>query len=378
MLYRKYGSTEINVSALGMGGMRFRNQENVDECASLVKAAYDGGINYFDTASGYGKSEELFGAAFRDMLKTRREKPFYIATKTFAESPEGVRKDIEISLSRLGLPSIDFYHVWCVLSWDKYLKRKTAGILKEFERLREEGLLRHICVSTHMKGEDIGRLLRDYPFDGVLLGYSVMNFAYREKALEEAATLSRGVVVMNPLGGGLIPQNPELFSFVKSRPDDTAVSGALRFLFNDKRISTALVGISSKEELNEALRAVNGFQALPENEVARIRSELKDRFEGLCTNCRYCDKCPQGIPVPQFMESFNILKLKDNPKEAVGRLRWHWGHRLEDRILDRCSNCGLCEEACTQKLPIRKRLEVLRAELEKTRVEEAEKKRNSQ
>ena len=70
MIYREYGSAGIEVSAIGFGGMRFVNQNNIEECASLVKAAYEAGINYFDTAPGYGKSEELFGAAFKEMKKT--------------------------------------------------------------------------------------------------------------------------------------------------------------------------------------------------------------------------------------------------------------------------------------------------------------------
>ena len=59
MLYNTYGSTGVKVSAIGFGGMRFPDQDDTDACASLVKAAYDAGVNYFDTASGYGKSEEL-------------------------------------------------------------------------------------------------------------------------------------------------------------------------------------------------------------------------------------------------------------------------------------------------------------------------------
>ena len=63
MLYRTYGQTNLDVSALGFGGMRFKDQKDVDACAALVKAAYDGGINYFDTAIGYGESETVMGVA---------------------------------------------------------------------------------------------------------------------------------------------------------------------------------------------------------------------------------------------------------------------------------------------------------------------------
>lgn len=84
MIYRTYGSTGIKVSAIGFGGMRFHDQKDIETCVSLMHAAYDAGINFFDTAIGYGKSEELFGAALKQMLKTRDQRPFYISTKTNA------------------------------------------------------------------------------------------------------------------------------------------------------------------------------------------------------------------------------------------------------------------------------------------------------
>ena len=144
MIYNTYGSTGIEVSAVGFGGMRFENQDDIDTYASLVKAAYDDGINYFDTAAGYGKSEEIFGVAFKQMNKTRDQKPFYVSTKSSKADPAEVRKDLETSLKRMNLEYIDFYHFWCILSLDEYRSRKAAGALAEFERLKDEGLIKHI------------------------------------------------------------------------------------------------------------------------------------------------------------------------------------------------------------------------------------------
>jgi len=215
MIYREIGNTGINASVIGFGGMRFRDQENRDECADIVYKAYDRDINYFDTAIGYGKSEELFGEAFKEMKKTRGNKPFYVSSKTFAKTADAVRHDLETSLARMGLDYLDVYHVWCVMSLDDYYQRKSAGVLDVLEKLKEEGLIKHIAVSTHMTGGDVGVMMKDYPFEGVLLGYSAMNFAYREKGLDAASRLNRGVIVMNPLGGGLIPRNPRIFDFIR-------------------------------------------------------------------------------------------------------------------------------------------------------------------
>ena len=74
MIYRTYGSTGLKVSAIGFGAMRFEDQQSPDDCTELVKDAYDAGINYFDTAPGYGKSEEIFGIALAVYYRFNQDK----------------------------------------------------------------------------------------------------------------------------------------------------------------------------------------------------------------------------------------------------------------------------------------------------------------
>lgn len=368
MIYNEYGKTGLKVSAIGMGGMRFENPDDTEACASLIKTAHDSGINYFDTAPGYGKSEDLYGAAFKEMLKSRGRKPFYVATKTFGGTPSDVRKDLENSLKRMGLDYIDFYHVWCIMSMDGYRDRKRNGAIREFEKLKDEGLIRHICVSSHMAGADIRKILADYPFEGLLLGYSIMNFAYRDEGIEAADTAKLGVVVMNPLGGGIIPQNPDRFSFVKTKPEETVVEGALRFLINDRRITTSLVGFANEAQLAESIKAVDGFRKLESSEVLKIRDSLKKSFNELCTTCGYCRICPEKIPIPNLMDAFNHYLLANKiPDNLLNRLKWHWDIEVEDDVFFRCTMCGACEKKCTQHLPIRERLKIIKSEVEKAR-----------
>ncbi|MBN2457317.1 MAG: aldo/keto reductase [Sedimentisphaerales bacterium] len=365
MIYRTYGSTDIKVSAIGFGGMRFEELDDVDTCAALVKAAYDKGVNYFDTAPGYNKSEESFGIAFKHMNKTRSHKPFYVSTKSSKSESTEIRRDIETSLKKMNLDYIDFYHCWCIITFDVYQTRKAKGVLDEFEKLKAEGLVRHICVSTHMTGTDIEKMLQDYPFEGVLLGYSAMNFAYREAALDAAERLNRTVVVMNPLGGGVIPQHPNRFGFLKTHQGETVVKGALRFLINDPRITVTLVGLSNQRQLHEAISAVEGFQPIRPETIQKIRSSLQKSFSELCTCCQYCDNCPQGIPIPKLMDAYNFHMLNSKPVDMINRLRFHWGIELQDDCLRKCTECGLCEETCTQKLPIRERLKFISKEVDK-------------
>jgi ferredoxin len=62
------------------------------------------------------------------------------------------------------------------------------------------------------------------------------------------------------------------------------------------------------------------------------------------------------------------MVLGNGPQDMINRLQWHWGIKLEDDYLDRCTRCGLCEKACTQKLPIPDRLAAIREEVGKARL----------
>jgi predicted aldo/keto reductase-like oxidoreductase len=202
-----------------------------------------------------------------------------------------------------------------------------------------------------------------------------MNFAYRDVGLAAAAAkFNRGVVVMNPLGGGLIPQNPKLFEFVRTQEDETVVQAALRFLINDSRINVALIGFTKQQHLDEAITAVEGYKPIAPETIKKIRGSLEESFDQLCTGCQYCDKCPEGISVPRMMDVYNHKVLGNKSIDAINRLRWHWGIDLENNYLDKCTKCGICEDACTQRLPIRQRLEEIKDEIEKFLAEQKQKK----
>jgi predicted aldo/keto reductase-like oxidoreductase len=359
MIYKPYGTTGKQCSVLGFGGMRFKNVDQQDACVEMMVEAAKAGVNYFDTAPGYFgvKSETVFGAGFKELR--RLDLPFYCATKTFASTESAIRKEIEAQLRRLGLDSIDFYHVWCIIDLKSWEERKKNGVITAFRKLKEEGLIKHICVSSHLIGDQIKELLKEEVFEGVLFGYSAYNFSIREKAFETISQRNLGCAVMNPLGGGLIPENPEIFDFIKSRPDQSVVEAALHFLFSHERITTALVGFGNLEEVREALQAVKTYTGVDEAHIQKIRNSFREAFLDLCTGCQYCDHCPEKIPVPKLMDAYNHYKLKGKKEAVLDRLKWHWN--IPPSEAGRCTECGQCEEACTQHLPIIKRLKEIAA-----------------
>jgi len=354
MIYREYGKTGKRLSAVGFGGMRFKEIDNRERCVEMMVAAAEGGINYFDTAPKYfgTRSEEVFGAGLVELR--RRKLPYYLSTKTFAASDAAIRREIEGQLKRMNVEVIDFYHVWCVTSLADWQKRQRQGVLEAMVKMKEEGLIRHICVSSHLIGDEIKELLKEEIFEGVLFGYSAYNFAFRQKAFETIAARDLGCAVMNPLGGGIIPENPEIFDFIKTAKGQTVVEAALHFLFAHEHITTALVGFGNIEQVHEALRAADSYRGIAAPEIERMKEALSGSFQDLCTGCQYCDNCPEGIPIPKLMDAYNQKLLYGTDKAALDRLRWHWV--VDPAEAERCTECGQCEAACTQHLPIISRL----------------------
>jgi predicted aldo/keto reductase-like oxidoreductase len=361
MQYRDYGKTGKKVSLLGFGGMRFAEIDNHDKCVEMMVHAAKGGVNYFDTAPGYyeTRSESVYGKGLAELR--RQGLPYYVSTKTFQSEESEVRREVEESLKRLNVPAIDFYHIWCIMSLDGWKERKANGIIKTFQKLKEEKLINHICISTHLIQNNIAELFTEAVFDGVLFGYSAYNFKTREKAFEVVQKNNFGAVIMNPLGGGVIPNNPELCRFLLKAGEpcnkENAVKAALHFLWDHKPLSVALVGFANKEEIDLALYAMETYKPRTDEELAKAKANSDKSFEGVCTGCAYCDNCPQGIPVPKFMDAYNRKILGEKDEGIQNALKWHWS--LSPETAKNCTQCGSCESACTQHLNIMERLEYI-------------------
>ena len=351
MLTRPYGQTGKDITVIGFGGMRFDGTMDIDSKAEVVVHAYNKGINYFDTAPGYGDSEDVFGLAFRQMDRST----FYVSTKSNKSDPAELRADLERSLQRMGVDCIDFFHVWWVVTLEDWKARVDGGAVAEAFKLKEQGLVNHVTVSSHLHGEGIAQVLAEAPFEGVLLGYCAINFPFREVAVNTAGEKGLGVVTMNPLGGGMIPRNAERFDFLRDDSDPSVVSAALRFNLSNLNITTALVGLTTKQQVDEACAVAEDFTPYAESHITQIRDRIEEKFDGLCTGCGYCMPCPKELEIPKYVDAHDQGMLMDDLAVITGRLALHW-KLSPDQILQ-CTQCGQCEKKCTQHLPIIQRLE---------------------
>lgn len=358
MYYKALGKTGKQISAIGFGAMRFIQQEYnnaPDKCIDLLLRARELGINYFDTAPGYceDQSEILVGKAISQM----KDKP-YVSTKCglwMETTAQGAYQRIIKSLERLHVDKITVYNMWCIKTMDEY-RQMTApgGIYEGILKAKEEGLVEHICCSTHIDGKGLAQIVSEGLVESVTLGYNALNFAYRREGVKACHRAGLGVVIMNPLGGGMIPRHADQFSFLKQSSQESTVQAALRFLIGQPEISAALPGPSNITELEECVSAADVQRSITEEMLAKISKQLGQELNTLCTGCAYCDECPVDVPIPRLMDSYNEYLLEGTYGKIADRLKGHWNLRPQNAAA--CIECGKCETLCTQKLPIMQRL----------------------
>jgi predicted aldo/keto reductase-like oxidoreductase len=364
MIYCEYGKTGARVSAIGFGGMRFDESKSNEENAQLLLYAQSKGINYFDTAPMYcsDTSEDIFGIALKQMTDSRDS--YYVSTKggvpRIPNGADRARTAVEKSLRRMNVDRIDFYHIWCIRRMAQYERAmKKGGQYEGLMKCKEEGLIGNIVISTHLPGPQVREILRKNEFEGVLLGVNVLNFPYRWEGIQAAYDAQFGVVAMNPLSGGLIPQHEREFAFLADG-NETPTQAALRFCINCPQITVTLVGFTTKEHIDMACSVADAAKPFTNEDIARIRAHVSESMDAVCTGCGYCVKCcPQNIPIANYMQAYNEKPLFNrSDKEMLKKMELYRWSLLADRVANAgdCIECAACEEICTQHLNIIERL----------------------
>ena len=367
MQYRPFGRTGVNISTLGFGCMRLPEiqlengdwQVDQEKTNEMLMRAYELGVNYFDTALYYchSNSEIAVGKA----LKPIRDK-VYISTKCPLErvkEPGDFRKTLEESLRKLDTPYIDFYHFWGINQKVFDEKIVPMNLIAEAQKLKEEGLIRHISFSFHDSPEALKHIIdHGEGLESVLLQYNLLDRA-NEEMIQYAAKKGLGVVVMGPVGGGRLAAPTELAAKLGTEAVST-YELAFKFVLGNPGVCCALSGMQNLEMVEKNAVVASLENPMSEEEWRRVGESLENlkKFSELyCTGCGYCQPCPKGINIPRIFQAYtylNVYGLKDLAKNT-------WNGYLNDQKNpgvhpDACVNCGYCERKCPQHLQVRELL----------------------
>lgn len=293
MRYRELGKTGLRVSELGLGtvalGMDYGpripgefERPPEQDAISLVQEAVDKGINFIDTARGYGAAEEVLGKA----LQGRRDSVI-ISTKCgqipgaappMPELRRIVSTDVETSLRWLRTDRLDVLMVHNAPV--EVIER--GEMLSLLQDLRQAGKVRFIGVSTYGEAAPLAAI-HTGGWDVLQIAYNLLDQEMAERVLPAARQANLGIVVRSVLYRGALTEFskrlPEDMQSLKPKVDklafleepgrQTLVQAALRFVLSHAAVSVALIGMRTRAQLHEALPAV-GTTLTPE-EMARVR-----------------------------------------------------------------------------------------------------------
>ncbi|MCL2880170.1 MAG: aldo/keto reductase, partial [Treponema sp.] len=249
MQYRTDKKTGNRLSVLGYGGMRFPGVlGNIDmrKTEELVMHAFEGGINYFDTAWMYPGSEEALGAIFE---KNRIREKIFIATKLpliIVKGPEEFDRYFDQELKRLRTGYIDYYLMHNISDMDQWTKFKKWGIEEWIAGKKKAGLIRQAGFSYHGGQTEFLRVIDDYDWDMCLMQYNYSNENYQAgvTGLRRAAE-KMPVMIMEPLlGGKLATGLPKsaVEIFKKENPALSPAAWGLNWIWNQKEVTLLLSG----------------------------------------------------------------------------------------------------------------------------------------
>lgn len=365
MIYRKFGSTGEEISALGFGCMRLPEIEKDGEwtmdyakSTDMLRHAYDLGVNYFDTALFYchSNSEIAVGKA----LKPIRNKVM-ISTKCPMENvivKEDYRKTLEESLAKLDTDYVDFYHFWSLTKEVFDEKVIGLGLIEEALKLKAEGKIRHISFSFHDEPSYIKHIIDTAPeLETMLVQYNLLDRSH-EEMIAYAASRGLGVLAMGPVGGGRLAAPTELYNKLTGKESISTYELAFRFVLGNPNISCALSGMETFEMVDKNVAVASIKEPMSPKEWAELTDAIENvkKFSELyCTGCGYCQPCPQGIEIPKIFNAYthyNVYGLTQLGKNEFDAYVEGNGDKKGATSAD-CIDCGYCERKCPQKLQIR-------------------------
>lgn len=309
----RLGRTGLVVSKNGFGALPVQRVTKED-AVHLLRRAYEGGINYFDTARVYSDSEEKLGLALSDVREN-----IVISTKTASTTPEGFWADLNESLRLLKTDYIDIYQfhnpAFCPRPGDG------TGLYEAMLEAKSKGLIRHIGITNHRLA-----VAEEAVRSGL---YETLQFPFSYLASEKEIALVRlceeqdmGFICMKALAGGLITRSEAAYAYLAQFP------------------VAPIWGIQREKELDEFLSYQEQPPVMTEELTAFIRREREELVGDFCRGCGYCMPCPAGIEINNCARM--SLMLRRSP--SAPWLTEEWQEKMAK--IDGCLNCGHCRSKC--------------------------------
>ena len=308
------GKTGLTVSKNGFGALPIQ-RVSFSEADAILHKAFEGGINFFDTARFYTDSEEKLGKSF-----ARMRHKVLLATKSMGATREDIEKDFTASLQQLRTDYVDLYQFHNPKTVP--LPGDGTGRYELLAELKKSGAIRAIGLTNHSL--ELARQAVDSGlYDCIQFPFSLLSSEEEESLVQECTVNNIGFLAMKALGGGLIQNIPAAFAHMRQFA-----------------AAVPLWGIQKMTELEEFLALESTPPAWDANMREAVATEKAALGKSFCRGCGYCLPCPVDIEIPNVARM--SLLLRRSPWEQYAR--GGWAEKMH--MAENCIQCGVCAERC--------------------------------
>ena len=314
MVQVRLGKTEIVVNKNGFGALPIQRISD-EAAAAILNKAYDGGIRFFDTARAYSDSEHKVGLAFE-----KKRESLYIATKTGAQTGEGLCEDLKKSLENLRCDYIDIYQfhnpAFCPRPGDE------SGLYDAALEAKKEGKIRHIGITNHRL-----YVAKEAIESGL---YETLQFPFCYLATEKDLELveacrekDMGFIAMKALSGGLITNSAAAYAHAAQYENVLPIWGVQR-----------------ESELDEFLSYIENPPEMTEEIAELIRRDREELSGDFCRGCGYCMPCPAGIEINNCARMSLLLRRSPSKLQLTEEVQ------AKMNKIKNCLHCNKCKSKC--------------------------------
>jgi len=270
------GKTGIKVPRIGYGtGSRFCAVAEEEKALGMLEYALDHGLYYWDTSHAYGDeqtgvvSEERLGKIVR-----HRRDEIFLATKLIARDGDEARKQLELSLKRLGTDYIDLLHCHSIESPEdaKEVARK-GGLLDVVRSAKDEGVARFIGFTGHASDEAMAWAAKHFDVDAMQIALN----HYYEREEEKQDFENKSVPVAAKKGLGVIGMKV-------IRPRETVKAlkpeQLIRYALSLKKLDMCVISMDRLELVKANIGLLKSFKPLGKEEMDELRVMIRPFYRG--------------------------------------------------------------------------------------------------
>jgi aryl-alcohol dehydrogenase-like predicted oxidoreductase len=315
MEYITLGKTGLLVSRTAFGALPIQRVRDLNDAAAILRTAYEGGVNFFDTARSYSDSEEKLGIALNEIRHD-----VIVATKSPARSGTDLLKDLEMSLRTIQTDYIDLYQ----LHNPSFIPVPGGddGLYDALVQAKKEGKIRFFGVTNHSRQLAV-EAVNSGLYDTLQFPFSYLADTSDIALMKLCAEKEIGFIAMKALAGGLITNIPAAFAWIRQYEEVIPIWG-----------------IQRRSELEQFLALERDPVALDDILLAAIEKDKLALAGNFCRGCGYCLPCPANIPINNANRMKQLLRRSPPAQWLTPEWQEFMG-RIEN-----CTKCGICAKRC--------------------------------